>query len=194
MLIAITHVRSEWRYVHGDLASGRARVLERAPERPVVAEAQQRVDEVRVEPAAAAADRDAAGGVRPACGVEDLHGLREAEDPAEQRDLIAREPLRLPMAVPVLVERPDRLRRALAEAEQPGDVRAALAARAHQRAGDLPLLPQRQQLVHLRAHAAVRHHGADRPGERADGARPVDALGRPLGLAVVGGEQRRHPR
>ena len=42
-------------------------------------------------------------------GVEDLDRLGEAEDPPEQRDLLAAQPARLAAAVPVLVERADRL-------------------------------------------------------------------------------------
>jgi len=57
---------------------------------------------------------------------KDLDGLCEAENPAEQRDLDAAEPLRLTAAVPVLIERPDGCGRRLRKAELAGDVRAAL--------------------------------------------------------------------
>src|SRR4051794_41940109 len=62
-----------------------------------------------VEPSAAAPAGDSPRRVHAARGVEDLGRLREREDAPEQRDLLAAQPARLPLAVPVLVERPDRL-------------------------------------------------------------------------------------
>ena len=92
-------------------------VLERRPERAVAADGQEGVDERGIEPAPAPPARDLARRLHAAGRVEDLDGLGEAEDPREQRDLLPREPVRLPAPVPVLVERADRRRRLLAEVE-----------------------------------------------------------------------------
>ena len=105
------------------------------------------VHELGVEPLAAAARRDRARGVGTALAVEDLRRLRQADDAREQRDLVAAQAQRLPVAVPVLVERADRVRGPGLEPEQERDLGAAVAAREHQRARDLALVLDRLQPV-----------------------------------------------
>ena len=179
-LVAIRHVRSEWRYVHGDFASTiagegvgdlvaaarrrrRAARSSRLPAREVAARrasprrrgrggarrARRRAPGRTSRRGAARATR--AGGVDAAGGVEDLDGLREAQDAAQQRDLLAAQPARLAAAVPVLVERPDRLGGASVEPEHARDLGAAVAARLHQRARHLALVLDRQQPLEPRA-------------------------------------------
>src|SRR6185295_17371701 len=99
-------------------------------------------------PSAAAPSRDVPGGLDAGVGPEDLGGLGEAEDAAKQGDLLAAEVARLAVAVPVLVEGADPLGRLGLEPEEVGDVRAAVAAGLHQRAGDLALGLDREQTVH----------------------------------------------
>ena len=103
-----------------------------------------------------------------------------------------RRPLRLAAAVPVLVERADRLRGLGAEADQQRDLGAAVAARLHQPARHLALVLDRLQPPAAVAQPAVGGDRAQRPHERRQLAGPVDALGRALGELVVGAEQRRH--
>ena len=85
-------------------------------------------------------------------------------------------------------------RRSRTAAEHERDLGAAVAARLHQRAGDLALVLDRQQPVEPAADAAAGRDRAQRPQQRRQLARPVDALGGALGDVVVGAEQRRHPR
>ena len=174
------------------LPGGDVRAAERRPEVRVVTACPQRRHEVGVEPLAAAARRDRARRVGAALAVEDLRRLREAHDARQQRDLLAAQPERLPVAVPVLVERPDRVGGLGLEPEQERDLGAAVAARQHQRARDLALVLDRLQPAGAGAQRPLRGDGPQRPHEGGDRARPVRALGRALGLVVVGVEQRGH--
>ena len=162
------------------------------PERAIAAQGAQQPGQHRVEPRPAAPAGDLAGRLGAARGVEDLRRLREAEDAPEQRDRGTGQAARLPFAVPVLVERADRLRRARGEAQQPRDLRPAIAARLHQRARHLPLFLDRLEAPGTVADGAARRHRAQRPEEGREAARPVDALGGVLGLVVVGAEQGGH--
>ena len=126
--------------------------------------------------------------------MEDLDGLRQAQDPAEQRDLVAGEPEWLAAPVPVLVERADRLGRLVRQADHERDLGPAVAPRPHQRPRHLALVLDGEQAVQPRARRAPGRDRLDRPHERREGPRPVDALGAVLGLVVVGSEQRRHVR
>ena len=92
----------------GGLDLGDGGAVERGPEVGVVLDAGKRVDERRVEPGAAPAAGDPECAVAAAVLPEDLHRLREAEDPPGQRDRLAGEAGRAPAAVPVLVEVADR--------------------------------------------------------------------------------------
>ena len=153
-----------------------ARVLERAPERGVVAEREQRVDERGIEPAAAALDRHPVGAAGAHRAREHLDGLREAQDPPEQRDLLAAQAERVAVAVPVLVERLDRQRGRLGQLEHAGDLAAALAARADHLARDLVLPGDRAHPARLGQRGAARLDRAPRVEREAAGAGPVDAL------------------
>ena len=126
----------------GDVGLG-----ERGPEAGVVAERLERLHEAGVEPAARAPGGDRISGIDAALGVEDLHGLRQAQDPAEQRDLVAGEPERLSLPVPVLVERADRLGRAVRQADHERDLGPAVAPCPHQRARHLALVLDGEQAV-----------------------------------------------
>ena len=128
----------------------------------------------------------------PPVGVEDLHRLREAGDAREQRDLLAAQAARLPAAVPVLVEAADRVRGLDRQADQERDLGAAVAARLHQRARHLALVPDRLEPAAAVAQRPVGGDRPQRPQERRQLAGPVDALGGALRDPVVGGEQRRH--
>jgi hypothetical protein len=122
-----------------------------------------RVDERRIEPVAAALDRHPVGAARAHRAHEHLDGLRQAQDPAQQRDLLAAQPERVPVAVPVLVERADRLLRGLGQLEHARDLGAALAAHAERLARDLVLLGDRAHPAHLRQRRAA---GLDRGASR----------------------------
>jgi hypothetical protein len=169
-------------------------VGERGPERGVAAEGGQRLHQVRVEPAAGAPLRDRVGVVDAAGGVEDLDGLRETQDAAEQRDLLAEQPARLAVAVPVLVERADRLGRAVGEPDHAGDLGPSVAARLHQRTRDLALVLDREEPIELDPGRLLGRDLADRPEEGGQLPGPVGALGGALELVVVGAEDGRHPR
>ena len=166
--------------------------MQRLPERGVAADGREGVDERGVEPLAAALPHDVVRRLRAGGGVEDLGGLGQAEDPPEQRDLLAAQAARLAAAVPVLVERSDPVRRLGVEAEHQGDLGAALAARLHQRARDLALGLDGAQAVDPAADPALGRDRAQRPEERRQPPGPVDPLRRALGDVVVGVEQRRH--
>ena len=217
---AISATRSEWRAVKGDFASitranasairssrassatssrsvgsqpdtsGSSRPRQNAASRQ---NPQQRVDQRRVEPAAAPALRHPAHRLDAARGVEDLGRLGEAEDAREQRDLLAAQPVGLAAPVPVLVEAADRGRGLLGEVEHAGDLGAAVAAGLHEALGDLALVPDPLQVGHAGAQRPAGRDGPPRPQERLERARPVDELGRALGRLVVGAEQHRHP-
>ena len=164
-----------------------------APERAVVAHRQQRVDERGIEPAAAALERHRERAGQAERAHEHLERLRQAQDPAEQRDLLAAQPERLAGAVPVLVERADRLRGALRQLEHARDLGAALAARADHLARDLVLLREPAHLPRLGQRPAAGGDRAPRVQRQRAAARPVGDLHRALGRVVVGGEQRRQP-
>ena len=104
-----------------------------------------------------------------------------------------RRPTRLAAAVPVLVERADRLGGPGREPDQQRDLGAAVAACPHQRARHLALVLDRPEPLGAAAQRCAGGDGADRPHEGRQRARPVDALGGALGDVVVGAEQRGHP-
>jgi hypothetical protein len=104
----------------GRLVGGDVAVLERVPEGAIAEDGLEGVDERGVEPAPAPAARDPAGRADAAVGVEDLDGLREAEDPRGERDLLAGEPVGRPATVPVLVEAADGQGRRLVEVPASG--------------------------------------------------------------------------
>ena len=104
------------------------RVGERRPERPVVLEGGDRVDQRGVEPRRAALAGDGARGLRPALLPEDLHRLRQAHHARERRDVFASQARRVALAVPVLVELADRAGGVLVEIDAARDLGAALAA------------------------------------------------------------------
>ena len=78
---------------------------EPGPEAGVVLERAERTDQLRVEPASAPVARRAVCGFRALARREDVDGLREADDAAEEWDRLAHEAVRTAAAVPVLVER-----------------------------------------------------------------------------------------
>ena len=168
-------------------------LCQRSPERRVVTDRPQRLDERRIEPSAAAPLGHPAGSACAAGGVEDLRRLRETQQTPQQRNLLAAQPSRLAITVPVLVECADGLGRLALEPEQVGDLGATVTTRLHQRARHLPFVLDRTQPVDPRAGGATRGDGAQRPDERRELPRPVHALGRALGHMVVRAEQRRHP-
>ena len=214
---AISATRSEWRAVNGDLASmtranasairssraSSATSSRSAGSQPETSgcssdaqnagvDREQRVDQRRVEPAPAPLARHLAGGLDAAGGVEDLGGLGEAEDPREQRDLLAAQPVGHAAPVPVLVEAADRGRGLLGQVEHARDLGPAVAARLHELARDLALVLDPPQERHALAQRASRRDRPHRPQERLERARPVDQLRRALGQPVVGAEQRGH--
>ncbi len=147
-----------------------------------------------LEPAVAALERHRERAREPDRADEDLDGLREAEDAAEQRDLLAAQAERLAGAVPVLVERADRGGGRLGQLEHAGDLGAALAARADQLARDLLLLRDPAHLARLGERAAALGDRLPRVDRARGRPRPVGDLHGALGRLVVGGEQRGQAR
>ena len=84
--------------------------------------------ERRVEPGAATAANDVCGRLRPAGREEDLRRLRQPDEPAEQRDLLAAQAGRLASPVPVLVGRGHRDHGRVGEGQELEDLGAAIAA------------------------------------------------------------------
>jgi hypothetical protein len=125
--------------------------------------------------------------------MEDLHRLRQAQDAPEQRDLLAAQSARLAAAVPMLVERADRLGGLGVESQHVGDLRSAVAPCLHQRARHLALALDGQQPAGAGAHRAARGDRPQRPHESREPARPVHALRRALRHVIVRAEQGRHP-
>ena len=164
---------------HGDDVAARAALARSRVSRQTAPSAST---SARVEPAAAAPARDRQRRLDAAVGVEDLGRLGEAEDAPEQRDLLAAQAARLAAAVPVLVERADRLGRLGLEAEQVRDLGAAVAARLHQRARDLALVLDGEQALDALARSeppgATVRSAHTNAGKRP---RPVHALGGALG-------------
>jgi hypothetical protein len=176
------------------LPGGRIARGQRGPERRVAAKRSQGIDERGVEPPPAPPAGHGPCRAHPARGVEDLHRLGEAQDPPEERDLLAAQATRLAAAIPVLVERAYRLGGLPFEPEHQRDLGAAVAACLHQGPGHLALGLDRQQPVQAGTEAAARRDRPHRPHERRQASGPVDALGRALGDVIVGAEQRRHLR
>ena len=80
-----------------------------------------------VEPPAGPAAHQRHAGLGPARGGEHLERLRQAQHARGDRDLLAAQPVRVTVAVPVLVERAHGLGRALAESQLHHQLGAALA-------------------------------------------------------------------
>ena len=158
------------------LPGGSVAVRQRGPQGRVAAERFQRVDERGIEPPPASPSGHRPRRARPARGVEDLHRLGETEDPSEQRDLLSSQPMRLASAVPVLVERADRLGGFDLESEHECDLRATVAPGLHQRPGHLTLRLDRQQPLEAGPERAARRDHPHRPQEGREPSRPVDAL------------------
>ena len=155
---------------------------ERAPEAAVAAGGAQGVDELGVEPGAAAVGGDVEHGARAGGGEEHLDRLGEADDAAEQRDRVAGQAVGVAVAVPVLVERLDRLGGRLRELDHAGDVGAALAAQLGHLAGALGAAAgDRGEPAGARV--------ADRVLQGLERAQVVGQLAGALELEVVGPEQ-----
>ncbi len=169
------------------------RLLERRPEQVVVLERAERVGEHRVEPRAAPRACHLAGGRGAAELPEHLRGLGQAEDPAEQRDLLAGQPRRIAAAVPVLVERGDRLRRRLVHPHVARHVGPALAAQRRQVAGAVrPVLDQRLDVACLGQRRGARRGVAQQVAQRLRRAQVVGRLAVLLDQRVGVPVQRRH--
>ncbi len=148
-----------------------------------------------IEPAAAARAHHLARGCEAVLGDEHVGRLRQAGDAGEDRDHVAAQPVGLAAPVPVLVEIADGVGGGIGELEHRHDARAAIAARLDgqialtghvAQGGQHPPRPHEARVVPARL-----------AGDEPDGmarARPVDALGDPLQLEVVGGEDLGHAR
>ena len=108
------------------------RLGQRRPEPAVRMQRTKSVDEHRIEPLPAAPPQHPVHHPHAAYAVEHLRCLGEAENPREQWDLGPTEPAWLTLAVPVLVQGPDRLGCRAREAELVGDVSAPITSRLHQ--------------------------------------------------------------
>ena len=172
----------------------RGRLVERRPAapRPGSSEiAQKRVDEVGIEPVPAPSLGDRPRGAHAAVGVEELDGLGQADDAAEQRDLLAAQAVGLAVAVPVLVERADRLgrlpeRSSMRAISAPRSQRACISERVTSPSARIA----RRRSVRRAPDAC----GPPRPHERRRAAAPSPRASRSAWPAVVGAEQRRHAR
>ena len=168
---------------------------QRAPERRVAAERSERVDQRRVEPAArgACGPRARPRACRPRRGRSRPSGrgrgsARAAGSPRRAARAAGR---RRPSARRARGS-PRRSRprgRACSAISAPRSQRACISARVT--SPSALIASSRSSRARERA---ARRDGAQRPHERRQPSRPVDALGGPLGDVVVGAEQRRHLR
>ncbi len=162
-------------------------------ERVRVWQRQERICNRGIEPAPAAHAHHVARGLEAVLGDEHVGRLRQAGDAGEDRDRVAAQPVGLAAAVPVLVEVADGVGGGIGELEHGHDAGAAVAARLDgqialarhvAQGGQHPPRPHEARVVAARL-----------AGDEPDGvarARPVDALGDPLQLEVVGSEDLGH--
>jgi hypothetical protein len=183
----------------GGLHRGHARpqlpalARERPPEGLVAPRHREGVDELGIEPRAAAPPGHLVGGRATLVG-EDLDGLRQSEDGGRQRYLLSRETGRITQPVPVLVEPADRLDARGGEPERGDYLGAAIAAQLGELAGGLRAAerdPDRLAKTSRQRSAGAR--GAQDVSEGMAGGGPRDRLAVALDRAIVGGVERADP-
>ena len=163
---------------------------EAGPERAVALEHADGVDERGVEPGAAPGAGDVDRGRGPALLPEDLHRLRQARDPGQQRDLLAGPVARMALPVPMLEQLADRGGGLLVEADPARDVGAARAAHPLElRDAAVAHGDDGAQVARALAQRRAGRHVALQVAERQRGAVDVDQPALALDLQVVGAER-----
>jgi len=175
---------------HGDavgrLHAGHVGPAQGGPERAVVLDDVQRVDESGVEPRAAARSRHGQRRVGPVLGPEDLHRLGQAHDASEQADLLAGHAIGIASPVPVLVELSDGAGRCLVEVDHAGDVGPALTAQCGQGArADRAVADQSAELARLDGQRSAGCSVAPQVAQRLGRAQVVGRLAVALDCGVV---------
>jgi len=118
-------------------------------------------------------------------------GLREAENARKERDAVAFEVVGLACAIPVLVERANRLRCVVGEAKHARDVCAALASRDDHFARAFRSARQHaEQLPHPSQPEVSGGHVSRDESKRLERLRPVGHLEVGLDAVIVGAEER----